>query len=189
MSSAPNSSHTTARPTVLARLLFRLSGLLRCRIIRGNHGEPYLERYHLLRLPGGGGLYLHRFLASDPDRGLHDHPWGRAFGLVLSGGYRELRFAPHGPGEQIVERHLRPGSVNRIRGDDFHRIVLSSAREAWTVFGHTTKYKDWGFVNLDAQGQRHYQPHEAVANEGEHHQWWKTAPRGRHVARTPLRAG
>lgn len=172
----------------MARLLYKLSGLLRCRIIRGNHGEPYLERYHLMRLPGGGGLYLHRFLASDPDRGLHDHPWDRAFGMVLSGGYREQRFARDGDGERVVERLLRPGAVNRIRGEDFHRIVLPAEREAWTVFGHSRKYKDWGFVTLDAQGERRYQPHEKVTNEPDHQLWWRQAPRGRHQQRAPLRA-
>lgn len=191
MSSTPNSTppDRQKRPSLLARALFKLSGWLRCRVIRGNFGEPYLERYHLLRLPGGGGLYLHRFLASDPDRGLHDHPWGHAFGLILSGGYDELRFDHHGEGEQVVRRHLRPGSINRIRGDDFHRIVLPAEREAWTIFGHTHKYKDWGFVTLDTTGQRHYQAHDVVANESDHHLWWKTAPRGRHLTRSPLRAG
>jgi len=185
MSSAPNPSRPA--PGLAARLLYRLSGLLRCRIIRGNHGEPYLERYHLLRLPGGGGLYLHRFLASDPDRGLHDHPWDKAFGMVLSGGYQELRLASRGDGEQVVTRHLRPGSINRIRGGDFHRIVLPGEREAWTLFGHSRKYKDWGFVNLDDAGQRRFQPHDAVTNESDHRLWWRTAPRGRRVAREPLR--
>jgi hypothetical protein len=173
----------------MARLLYRLSGLMRCRIIRGNHGEPYLERYHLLRLPGGGGVYLHRFLASDPDRGLHDHPWERAVGMVLSGGYREQRFGSGEGGEQVVERLLRPGRINLIRGSDFHRIVLPAEREAWTLFGHTRKYKDWGFVNLDESGQRHYAPHEKVTNEPNHRDWWRTAPRGRHTDREPLRTG
>jgi hypothetical protein len=174
----------------MARLLYRLAGLLRCRIILGNNGEPYLERYHLFRLPGGGGVYLHRFLASDPDRGLHDHPWNRAMGLVLSGGYREQRFAPNGDdGEQVVERNLSPGAFNWIRGADFHRIVLPEAREAWTLFGHTRKYKDWGFVKLDAAGHRRYQPHDAVTNEADHRHWWRTAPRGRRAGREPLRGG
>lgn len=175
---------------MMARLLYRLSGLLRCRIIRGNHGEPYLERYHLFRLPGGGGVYLHRFLASDPDRGLHDHPWDRAMGLVLSGGYREERFSSNGQGgEKVVERLLGPGHFNNIRGEDFHRIVLPQEREAWTLFGHTRKYKDWGFVNLDEQGQRDYHPHEAVTHEPDHRHWWQSSPRGRHTEREPLRAG
>jgi hypothetical protein len=173
----------------MARLLYKLTGLLRCRIIRGNHGEPYLERYHLFRLPRGGGVYLHRFLASDPDRGLHDHPWDRAMGLVLSGGYEELRLSLTGSGEEVASRRLYPGAFNNIRGDDFHRIVLPEEREAWTLFGHTRKYKDWGFVNLDAEGQRDYQPHDAVTHEPDHQQWWHTAPRGRHARREPLRAG
>lgn len=186
MSSDPNPSRKS--PSLLARLLYRLTGRLRCRIILSNEGDPYLERYHLFRLPGGGGVYLHRFLASDPDRGLHDHPWDRAFGVLLTGGYRELRLAPQGDGERVTERLLGPGTINNIRGGDFHRIVLPDEREAWTLFGHTRKYKDWGFVNLDTAGRRHYQPHEKVTNEADHSHWWRTAPRGRDAARQPLGA-
>ncbi|MEJ2214959.1 MAG: hypothetical protein P8Y20_13150, partial [Gammaproteobacteria bacterium] len=72
----------------LSDVLYRFTGHLRCRIINGNHGEPYLERYHLFRLPGGGGVYIHRFIDSDPDRGLHDHPWKAAVSLILSGSYK-----------------------------------------------------------------------------------------------------
>lgn len=175
------------KPSVFARLLYRASGWLRCRIINGNNGEPYLERYALLRLPGGSSLYLHRFLDSDPDRGLHDHPWLKALGLVLSGGYKELRLERVGDKEQVAERTLRPGSLNRIGGDDFHRIVLPERREAWTLFMHGPKVKKWGFLALDEAGNRSYKDHEAVSNESEHEQWWRTSPRGRHVDRAPLR--
>ncbi len=165
--------------TLMARLLLRLSGWLRCRIIDGNDGRPYLERYHLFRLPGGGGVYLHRFLASDPDRGLHDHPWRRALGLVLSGGYDELRLK----GDQVCSRHLGPGRLNAISGSDFHRIVLRGGGETWTLFAHGGKVKGWGFLQLGQDGRRHFIDHEQASREPAHEQWWRHAPRGRHVAR------
>lgn len=172
----------TRPSTVFGRLLYRLTGWLRCRIIRGNHGEPYLERYHLCRLPGGGGAYIHRFLDSDPDRGLHDHPWRRAVGIVLAGGYLEQRLV----GDEVEERVLGPGRVNRLTGDDFHRIVLPGNTEAWTLFLHTGSVKGWGFLTSTRDGGREFTPHDAVNPEGSHAGWWKTAPRGRRTDRQPL---
>jgi hypothetical protein len=167
---------------LIDKLLFNITAVLRCRIIRGNHGEPYLERYHLFRLPGGGGAYIHRFLSSDPDRGLHDHPWKRALGVVLAGGYREQRLVD----DRVVERDLGAGSVNRLRGADFHRIILPSQQQAWTLFVHSRKASDWGFLTLHAGGTRNFTAHDKVNHEGCHHNWWKDAPRGRSAAREPL---
>ena len=167
---------------LIDKLLFSITAMLRCRIIRGNHGEPYLERYHLFRLPGGGGAYIHRFLTSDPDRGLHDHPWNRALGVVLAGGYREQRLVDN----RVVERHLGAGRINRLRGADFHRIILPSQQQAWTLFIHTGKARDWGFLTLCADGAPTFTAHDKVNHEGCHHNWWKHAPRGSKAAREPL---
>jgi hypothetical protein len=164
------------------KLLYSITGWLRCRIIRGNRGEPYLERYHLFRLPGGGGAYIHRFLSSDPDRGLHDHPWNRALGIVLSGGYLEQRKT----GDGVVERILGAGSVNRLTGEDFHRIVLPHKHQAWTLFMHSAKVRDWGFVTRDENQRETFTPHNQVNDEGSHDSWWKTADRGRQAPREPL---
>lgn len=175
----------TTTSTPFGRFLYRMTGWLRCRIIPGNHGEPYLERYHLFRLPGGGGAYIHRFLDSDPDRGLHDHPWKRALGMVLAGGYLEQRLVDG----EIRERIVRPGRLNRLRGDDFHRIVLPAQREAWTFFAHTGTVKDWGFLAEVTDGTRRFTPHEQLNTEGSHARWWRKAPRGRHAGRQPLADG
>lgn len=164
------------------KLLYKVTGWLRCRIIRGNHGEPYLERYHLFRLPGGGGAYIHRFLSSDPDRGLHDHPWNRALGIILAGGYLEQRRTDDG----VIERALGAGSVNKLTGKDFHRIVLPHKHQAWTFFAHTGKVRDWGFLTTDKNQQEVFTPHNQVNDEGSHESWWKTAMRGRKSGREPL---
>ena len=73
-------------------LLYRVSARLPCRFIDGEQGEPYLERYYPCGA-FGWHAYLHRFVDSDPDRGVHDHPGNRAVSLVLSGGYDEQRSA------------------------------------------------------------------------------------------------
>lgn len=167
-------------------MLYRFTGNLRCRIINGNHGEPYLERYHLFRLPGGGGVYIHRFIDSDPDRGLHDHPWKSAVSLILSGSYKELRLARENHKNTVTDRVLSSGYLNIINGEDFHRIVLQDDKPVWTLFAHTGKHKNWGFLTISDDGQSSFAPHESVTNEAEHEQWWKSAPRGKYTPRAAI---
>ena len=52
----------------MRKLLFWLTSHLPCRII-AEEGSVYLERYYLFTLLGWR-FYLHRFVGSDPDRGL-----------------------------------------------------------------------------------------------------------------------
>jgi hypothetical protein len=175
---------------MIESLLLRLTDRLPCRIIDGEHGEPYLERYHLGSLDRlglkGWQAYLHRFVDSDPDRGLHDHPWGRAVSLVLSGGYDELRFADTPPAANesgdaagdrpMVRRHVRPWRINRLRGGDFHRILLRDGRPAWTLFLHGPRVKGWGF-----QRGLQFKAMALDANDFRHRDWWHSAPAGRIV--------
>jgi hypothetical protein len=156
---------------VIENLLYRISARLPCRFIDGEEGEPYLERYYLFGALGWHA-YLHRFVDSDPDRGLHDHPWTRAVSLVLTGGYDEHR--PTGDDtEAILVRNIRPLRLNFLRGEDFHRVVLREGRPAWTLFFHGPRVKGWGFVQ---EGQ--FRPMAREAGEFRHKDWWKKAPRG-----------
>ncbi|WP_296897614.1 hypothetical protein [Thiohalocapsa sp.] len=168
----------------LEHLLRQLSDRLPCRIIDGEYGEPYLERYYLAGA-FGWHAYLHRFVDSDPDRGLHDHPWDRAFSLVLTGGYDELRFAqPPSDGVSaavaaeppIIKRRIRPWRLNRLRGTDYHRVVLRSGRPAWTLFVHGPRVKGWGFLRGGC-----YRAMARTAQDFRHRDWWLTAPTGRAV--------
>lgn len=164
---------------ILHRLLLWITARLPAREIRGEHGEPYLERYYVCSLRGWR-VYIHRFLASDPDRGLHDHPWDHSTSLVLAGGYRELRTYSY--------RILRPGHLNRIRGHDFHRILLDPGREAWTLFLHGPRTKGWGF-----RRNGEYTPFAEHKDDYPAARWWETAPCGRELRRAhvapPNRAG
>ena len=159
---------------MIERVLDTLSARLPCRLIDGERGEPYLERYYLFGALGWHA-YLHRFVDSDPDRGLHDHPWGRALSLVLSGGYDEIRPCVSDP-DQTCIRTLSPGRLNRLRGSDFHRVVLRRGQPAWTLFLHGPRVKGWGFVQ--------HGEYRAMARDGgefRHRDWWKQAPRGSDV--------
>jgi hypothetical protein len=75
------------------KLLYKVSGELPLRVI-DDKGNPYLERYYL-GTSFNRRWYLHRFVASDPARGWHDHPWHPAYSLVLWGEYGEERCVPH----------------------------------------------------------------------------------------------
>lgn len=159
---------------LIESLLFRMTDRLPCRIIDGEGGEPYLERYYLFGL-GGWHAYLHRFVDSDPDRGLHDHPWSRALSLVLTGGYDEIRFAD-GRRRSTRRRTVRPGRLNLLRGEDYHRVVLRGGQPAWTLFLHGPRSKGWGFLREGV-----YRPMARDAAEFRHRDWWRRAPPGRKV--------
>jgi hypothetical protein len=140
------------------------------RAINGPDGEPYLERYYLATL-FGVRLYLHRFVASDPDRSLHDHPWAWSGGWVLSGGYTELREQVAGDGATIVvERRLGAGAINRLNAQTRHRIILKEGTEAWSLFAHGRRVKGWGFFSKDG-----YRPEARDAQDHATRQWWRRA--------------
>lgn len=147
----------------MRRFLFWLTDRLPCRII-DEAGKPYLERYYLCSL-GSTRVYLHRFVGSDPDRGLHSHPWSWALSLVLSGWYFEERFSGT---ERPVLRRVR--WFNFLMGESFHRVVMPTdwclspaecpmnirptvrqamaVTECWTLFIHKAVEggRRWGFM-------------------------------------------
>lgn len=182
-------------------LLYWLTNRLPCRII-SDDGTPYLERYYICTL-FGVRFYLHRFVGSDPARGLHDHPWAWARSIVLSGWYFEER---------------RDGKLHKVRwfnkltGDTFHRVILpkhdvwvtthyehgnvtSSSQwvrcdqPCWTLFFHAAEYsKPWGFLKMrDSTGMGYWKPWNWPSNGmGSSKPWWLKAPKGRDE---PRRAG
>jgi hypothetical protein len=160
--------------SLVNRMLFKLSSYLRCRVIRGARGEPYLERYHLLHLPFGIHLYLHRFIASDPGRALHNHPWRSALAWVLSGEYRETRLADK-DGE-LETRSVSAGRCNYISGKIYHRIDVAPGQQVWTLFIHTRSHRSWGF--LDTRERRFsYTDHNLALGGESNPNWWRSALR------------
>lgn len=156
----------------MRKLLYWLSGRLPCRLI--NDGDrPYLERYYVGRL-FGLTFYLHRFVASDPARGLHDHPWDRAYSIVLAGRYYEQTRS----GWRLVRW------FNRLTGDTFHRVVLMDGMpHVWTLFCHGPYTKRWGFMKpIDTVAGEElllWVPHANQTDEASGKQrWWDTAPHG-----------
>lgn len=159
-------------------ILMLLSARLPGRVYEDN-GTPFLERYFLGFL-FGTTIYLHRFVASDPDRGLHDHPWGWAFSLVLCGRYVELR--RNGELRNV-------GWFNALSGNTFHRVLLprdsiaDEQQQCWTLFVHGPKRKAWGFLRplTGWNGAHIYKPHRDRDGDSESAAWAIWAPKGREL--------
>lgn len=111
--------------------------------------NPYLLRWWIIPRNRFFNIYLHKFLRSDDDRALHDHPWWSC-SIILRGGYRE-----HLPGGLIKLRHA--GRIIFRRAEQAHRVELYGVyitRPAWTLFITGPKVREWGFHC--PQGWRHW---------------------------------
>ena len=138
-----------------------------CRVIESGE-KPYLIRVYLGHW-GGWRVYLHRFVRSDGERWLHDHPF-TGCAVVLSGGYREEVLPALGGTTRIHRRRW----LNWIPGKKFHRIteVLPGT---WTLFVHGPHSKNWGFLDpIDMNdGSRpllYFNPYNQSDSNGAH--WW-----------------
>lgn len=167
---------------MLRRLLMAYSATRPCKII-AEKDRPYLERYFVCAL-FGIRVYLHRFVGSDPDRGLHDHPWRWAMSLVLLGWYWEA--TRHYSGFRRVRW------FNFLTGDTFHRVVLTpdahledmrTPREVWTIFIVPARdVKPWGFLREKGQFGQVFTEFQ-YGPDGKPQKWWKHVPLGREVRR------
>ena len=170
---------------MIRRLLLAYSARRPVKII-SDGDRPYLERYFVCAL-FGIRIYLHRFVGSDPDRGLHDHPWRWALSLILLGWYYEAT-------RQYVG--LRPVRwFNFLTGDTFHRVVLfppsecidefdlCTPAEVWSLFIVPAKdVKTWGFLRDKGQLGQVFTPFE-YGPAGKPAKWWIGAPKGREAAK------
>lgn len=128
---------------MMTRVLEAIAARLPCRTIETD-GKPYLSRYYVWprreERPRRGrfAIYLHKFHRSDDDRDQHNHPWDVSAALILAGGYREER--------GNATRLFRPGDINVIWGDDFHRVdLLDSHAGSWSLFVAGRRVQEWGF--------------------------------------------
>lgn len=181
---------------LMNKLLYKISGLLPCKIIKGENGQPYLERYMVARWGKNGEhtLFLHRFLDSDSDKGIHDHPWDSK-SFIVAGGYEEERLIIENGKEKVIKRNILPFSFNVIKKDDFHRIVLKKKVPAWTLFYHGPRVKEWGFQYYNfiskENGSSEIEKGEFVAaldknnvdKSSVEERWEKTAHKGRNAPR------
>src|SRR5699024_2961405 len=122
---------------------------------------PLAERMHILEADNPReddnqpNTYLHRFLRSDDDRALHDHPWPWAT-LILDGTYIEHLPAdpsdPAGP-TRAFARHAGEIVIRRDASRP-HRVELIDGQPVTTLFFTGGKCREWGF--WCKQGWRHW---------------------------------
>lgn len=159
-----NAPHT---PTLLERILNKIFD---CRVIVNCDRDPYLLRWYVFRTERIG-LFIHKFIRSDEDRSLHDHPWA-FFVIPLWGGYIEHSDRPphdsearaaimawsKNPGADLdaldrslneripVRRRVWPIVSARYRDVTYrHRVELIESRPSWSLFFRFTKVREWGF--------------------------------------------
>ena len=179
---------------LMHKILYRITDERPARWI--NDGKTcYLERYFLCER-NGLIFYLHHFVGSDPDRGLHNHKW-HAWSFVLCGWYWEER-----AWGQIKVRWF-----NRLNPDTMHRVLLPTVSEkeviknpisgtklttwknhrkqsCWTLFVHRAEndVDNWGFKReIEGEPGAWYLEPYRYAREGNQERWWETAPKGKQL--------
>lgn len=130
--------------------------------IVGGIESPYLLRWHLIPRNRIFNIYLHKFLRSDDDRALHDHPWVN-LSVLLRGRYLEHTIAAGG----IHRRREYQAGAARFRwtGRLAHRIELHDGA-CWTLFITGPRYRSWGF-HCPESGWVHWRDFTAPADAGQ----------------------
>lgn len=106
----------------------------------GGLDDPYLHRWFVIPRNRFFNIYLHRFLRSDDDRALHDHPWWN-FSYLLDGSYTEHTIDAGG----VHKRTCRfAGEFKFRRAGAAHRIELEDG-PCWTLFVTGPRIRSWGF--------------------------------------------
>ncbi|CAE6811362.1 hypothetical protein R69746_05635 [Paraburkholderia aspalathi] len=131
-------------------------------IIIGDRADPYLIRWWVIPRNRFFNIYLHRFMRSDDDRALHDHPWAN-LSILLRGMYAEHTIAAGG----VNVRTVRQAGQWKFRpfGSAAHRLELIDG-ECWTIFVTGPRYREWGF-HCPEEGWIHWKKFTATDNPGE----------------------
>lgn len=131
------------------RLLNRL--LKKKEIVNCEH-SIYLHRWYLFSCRWFA-IFIHKFVRSDEDRALHDHPWNFLV-IPIWRGYIEHneRWKPM-PGYQYNPCTLQPNTTRVLpllhtryrRAEYRHRVELIDGRPSWSIFVRFRKRREWGF--------------------------------------------
>jgi hypothetical protein len=147
--------------------------------IIGGEDDPYLLRYYVLPRNHFLNIYLHKFMRSDDDRALHDHPWP-FLSWIIKGEYQEHTPSRHEQDcamTRITQRKrwsiaYRPAKwAHRVElyrelyevarndhtphGGPLVRYWGSREKPVWTLILTGPKVREWGFFCKD--GWRHWE--------------------------------
>lgn len=140
-------------------------------VITVEENSPYLARHYVFQkdwipkkwqetLASLPSIFIHEFRRGDSDREYHNHPWYSSVSLILAGGYTEERLQIVDGEYKVVRRTFRPGMINVIRSDDFHRVALLDGKTAWTLFIAGRRTGDsWGFLDTEEKEFIPWQEH------------------------------
>lgn len=118
-----------------------LNRILKKKVIVNCDRDPYLHRWYVFQ-SDRVALFVHKFVRSDEDRALHDHPWSFLV-IPVWRGYIEhndrgrVRVLP------LLGIRLRPATYR-------HRVELLSDKTgaplpSWSIFFRFRRVRDWGF--------------------------------------------
>lgn len=105
-------------------------------LVLGDPATPSLLRWHLIPRNWFFNVYLHKWMDSDRDKVLHDHPYAN-ISVVLEGSYVEQ-----------TKRGLRrygAGAIKLRRAKSPHRIIMNTGKPCWTIFITGPRIREWGF--------------------------------------------
>jgi hypothetical protein len=134
----------------------------------GGHERPYLLRWWLIPRNPIFNVYLHKFMRSDDDRALHDHPWLFNVSRLLRGPYIEWVPSASGNPHRPVPRFLKAGDWRFRWGPAPHRVQLhkfaGKEQPVWTLFITGPRVRQWGFYC--PQGWMHWKRFTAADDPG-----------------------
>lgn len=123
----------------------------------GPDDDHQLQRWFVVPRNPVANVYLHRFLRSDNDRALHDHPWDNR-SWILSGEYLE-----HLQDGRTTTRH--EGDFVERKAIEAHRVELVTG-PVLTLFFTGPIVRSWGFY-CNA-GWRHWREFVETTPGGNH---------------------
>ncbi len=127
----------------------------------GPRDDPYMLRWWVIPRNRWFNIYLHKFLHSDDDRAMHDHPWIN-MSVLLCGSYIE-----HTPAGSFLRKPWRPWAPWRLpmrRPTSLHRVALIDGKPVWTLFITGPVVREWGFAC--PQGWRHWKDFVSMRDGG-----------------------
>lgn len=120
--------------------------------------EPYMLRWWVIPRNRYCNVYLHKFLRSDDDRALHDHPWS-SVSVLLAGDLEEMYL----DGDRRRLRAIAKGDIVYRSSTFAHRLIVDKPG-AMTLFITGRWVRHWGF-HCPA-GWRHWQEYSAPSDTG-----------------------
>lgn len=130
--------------------------------IIGGANDPYMLRWYIIPRNPVVNIYLHKFLRSDDDRALHDHPWW-FISLMLKGTYDEVTnegttrrkagsfaFRPaewrHRVQLLLDMKGVRENLTDALLNPDTHKqLKRYPEKPCWTIIVTGRRTRGWGF--------------------------------------------